>query len=92
MLDVMNGCRGNSCSCLLDGDSRKEKEKQYGPLGEMDGDMIAPTGKLEPCLLQMPPNDELCANCKNNVVRRYTAECYLTSCRSSIDYVLDYGN
>ncbi len=44
MLHLMNGCCGNSCSCLLDRDSRKEMQLQYAPLGEMDEDMIAPSG------------------------------------------------
>ena len=44
MLHLMNGCCSDSCSCLLDRDSRKEMQQQYAPLGEMDGGIIAPSG------------------------------------------------
>ena len=46
MLDLMNGCCGNSCSCLPDGEKEKEA---YAPLGEIrvNGDIIAPNGELK---------------------------------------------
>ena len=54
MLALMNGCCGNSCSCLPDGE--KEKKKEYAPLGEIrvNGDMIAPNGELN-VLAPTPP-------------------------------------
>ena len=54
MLPLMNGCCGDSCSCLPDGEKEKEKEKEYAPLGEIrvNGDMIAPNG----CSNVLAPN------------------------------------
>ena len=54
MLHLMNGCCGNRCSCLPDGE--EEKEQKYAPLGQIrvSGDMSAPSGELN-VLAPNPP-------------------------------------